>query len=246
MPQDPTSNGALTLLEAGDYRVETFSNDGATLVIVSRGDLEVSGGNVQQRVDSGQAVKLTGTDPIQVSFVALPNPDDFDAWCQNRDRRFEAPLVIGAGGHRCPVARALGEVSPLEEVVVAQESETRLPPEWVERLGVFMRAPELYVEPDLRGYGWYFPKQDFVNIGIGCTGGGDGSLPRAQVGPAMTRVRSRTRTPDMGRSPSRNGSAGLSPILMISISGKDATAMPCGCCAHSSIVRTMKSSGSPG
>lgn len=92
--------------------------------------------------------------------------------------RFEAPLVIGAGGHRCPVAGALGEVSPLEEVVVAQESETRLPPEWVERLEAFMRAPELYVEPDLRGYGWYFPKQDFINIGVGCTGGGDGSLPR--------------------------------------------------------------------
>ncbi len=45
-------------------------------------------------------------------------------------------------------------------------------------LGGFMRAPELYVEADLRGYGWYFPKQDFVNIGIGCTGGSDGSLPR--------------------------------------------------------------------
>jgi flavin-dependent dehydrogenase len=41
-----------------------------------------------------------------------------------------------------------------------------------------MSAPELYVEPDLRGYGWYFPKQDFLNIGIGCTGGSDGTLPR--------------------------------------------------------------------
>lgn len=91
---------------------------------------------------------------------------------------FEAPVVIGAGGHRCPVARALGDVSEREEVVAAQESETRLPAEWVERLAPFMRAPELYVEPDLRGYGWYFPKQDFVNVGIGCTGGSDGSLPR--------------------------------------------------------------------
>ncbi|HLF48134.1 MAG TPA: NAD(P)/FAD-dependent oxidoreductase, partial [Methylomirabilota bacterium] len=91
---------------------------------------------------------------------------------------FEAPVVIGAGGHRCPVARALGEISEREEVVVAQESETRLPAEWVERLQPFMRAPELYVEPDLRGYGWYFPKEDWVNIGIGCTGGADGSLPR--------------------------------------------------------------------
>ncbi|HYB42710.1 MAG TPA: NAD(P)/FAD-dependent oxidoreductase, partial [Candidatus Methylomirabilis sp.] len=91
---------------------------------------------------------------------------------------FEAPAVIGAGGHRCPVAQALGHISSLEEVVVAQESETRLSPAWVERLRPFMGAPELYVEPDLRGYGWFFPKQDFVNVGIGCTGGGDGSLPR--------------------------------------------------------------------
>ena len=72
---------------------------------------------------------------------------------------FEAPVVIGAGGHRCPVARVLGQVSGREEVVVAQESETRLPPEWVARLEPFLHAPELYVEPDLRGYGWYFPKR---------------------------------------------------------------------------------------
>lgn len=90
--------------------------------------------------------------------------------------RFEAPLVIGAGGHRCPVARDLGEISEREEVVVAQESETRLPSERVAALGPFMDAPELYVEPDLRGYGWYFPKQDFLNIGIGCTGGADAGL----------------------------------------------------------------------
>jgi len=90
--------------------------------------------------------------------------------------RFQAPLVIGAGGHRCPVARDLGEISEHEEVVVAQESETQLPPERVAALGDFMDAPELYVEPDLRGYGWYFPKQDFLNIGIGCTGGADAGL----------------------------------------------------------------------
>jgi geranylgeranyl reductase family protein len=91
---------------------------------------------------------------------------------------FEAPVVIGAGGHRCPVATALGDVSPREEVVVAQESETLLPPRRAAELQRFAGAPELYVEPDLRGYGWYFPKGDWVNIGIGCTQGTDGSLPR--------------------------------------------------------------------
>ena len=64
----------------------------------------------------------------------------------------EAPVVIGAGGHRCPVAGALGRISAREEVVVAQESETRLAPERAVALAPFMDAPELYVEPDLRGY----------------------------------------------------------------------------------------------
>ncbi len=91
---------------------------------------------------------------------------------------FEAPVVVGAGGHRCPVARALGGISEREEVVVAQESETQLTPAQRAGLTRFLDAPELYVEPDLRGYGWYFPKGDWVNIGIGCTGGSDGSLPQ--------------------------------------------------------------------
>ena len=90
--------------------------------------------------------------------------------------RFEAPVVIGAGGHRCPVAHDLGEISEREEVVVAQESETRLPPDRASWLEGVAEAPEIYVEPDLRGYGWFFPKRDFINIGIGCTGGHDAGL----------------------------------------------------------------------
>jgi geranylgeranyl reductase family protein len=81
---------------------------------------------------------------------------------------FSARVVIGAGGHHCPVAKAWGEPSDDEEVVVAQESETRLPPERIAALGAHWEAPELYVEPDLTGYGWYFPKGDVLNIGIGC------------------------------------------------------------------------------
>jgi geranylgeranyl reductase family protein len=91
---------------------------------------------------------------------------------------FEGEVVIGAGGHRCPVAQALGEVSGDEEVVVAQESETRLPPEWLETLAAHWQAPELYVERDLRGYGWYFPKGDVLNIGVGCVSGPGADLPR--------------------------------------------------------------------
>lgn len=91
---------------------------------------------------------------------------------------FAAPFVIGAGGHRCPVAWALGEVSEREAVVVAQESETRLPPERARELKDALEAPEIIVEPDLAGYGWYFPKGGFLNIGVGCTGGHAAGLRR--------------------------------------------------------------------
>ena len=90
---------------------------------------------------------------------------------------FTAPVVVGAGGHHCPVAKAFGEVSGREEVVVAQESETRLPPDRLAALNVAM-APELYVEPDLKGYGWYFPKHDVLNVGVGCVSGPGVDLPR--------------------------------------------------------------------
>ena len=91
---------------------------------------------------------------------------------------FTAPVVIGAGGHRCPVAKAFGHVSAEEEVVIAQESETRLSPDRVEALGGMWEAPELYVEPDLKGYGWYFPKGDVLNVGVGCVAGPGVDLPR--------------------------------------------------------------------
>ena len=102
--------------------------------------------------------------------------------------------MIGAGGHWCPVARAFGGVSEREEVVVAQESETRLSSEQVEALGDHWHAPELYVEPDLTGYGWYFPKGDVLNVG-------DRLRRRAQRGLAPAAERAPRRAASLGPSP---------------------------------------------
>jgi len=82
-----TPNGALTLQEAGDYRVATNPTDGSTLVTVNSGSLQVTGGDVAQTVGSGQAVRLTGTDPIQIASVSSPRQDNFDQWSADRDRR---------------------------------------------------------------------------------------------------------------------------------------------------------------
>jgi hypothetical protein len=83
-----TPNAALTLLRAGSYRVETFPDDNTTLVTVDSGDLEISGNNLSQVVHSGQSVKLSGNDEVQVSWLQPPGGDDFDRWCGDRDRRF--------------------------------------------------------------------------------------------------------------------------------------------------------------
>lgn len=86
----------------------------------------------------------------------------------NAGETFSAPIVIGAGGHNCPVARALGDVSREEAVVVTRESETRLGAERLRELTPRHGTPELFAESDFKGYGWYFTKGDFLNLGIGC------------------------------------------------------------------------------
>ena len=84
---------------------------------------------------------------------------------------FTAGMVIGAGGHGCPVARALGGARAEEHVVVTQESETRVGAERLRALTPRYGWPELIAEPDFKGYGWYFTKGDFLNIGVGALGG---------------------------------------------------------------------------
>jgi flavin-dependent dehydrogenase len=122
--------------------------------------------------------RAAGTDVREGARVTAVSRDAHGIRVTSDHGVFEASVVIGAGGHRCPVAQAFGEVSGREEVVIAQESETRLPSDRVEALGEFFEAPELYVERDLTGYGWYFPKADVLNIGIGCVAGPGVDLPR--------------------------------------------------------------------
>lgn len=85
---------------------------------------------------------------------------------------FSAPLVIGAGGHHCPVARAFDAIPAAETVVVTRESETRIGRDRLREIAPRPGVPEIFPEPDLRGYGWYFSKGDFLNVGIGSVGGG--------------------------------------------------------------------------
>lgn len=93
-----------------------------------------------------------------------------DSWIVNGEIR--APLLIGAGGHFCPVARDLGNESEGQAdqanlPVIAQEIEFEMNPEQAAACAIKAEIPELYFCPDLAGYGWCFRKGNFLNLGLG-------------------------------------------------------------------------------
>lgn len=79
----------------------------------------------------------------------------------------EAKLLVGAGGHFCPVARLLGARLGEEEVVLAQVAEVRLNPEEERECPVAGDTPALFFSADLQGYGWLFRKGNRLNVGLG-------------------------------------------------------------------------------
>lgn len=85
-------------------------------------------------------------------------------WIVNGE--FQARLLIGGGGHFCPVARFVGG-RLTETPVVAQEIEFPMDQEQSALCRVSAEAPELYFSRDLQGYGWCFRKDNFLNIGLG-------------------------------------------------------------------------------
>jgi geranylgeranyl reductase family protein len=87
-------------------------------------------------------------------------------WVVNE--KYRAPLLIGAGGHFCPVARLLGNRDEGEAAVVAaQEVEFAATPQQLEACSVSEHVPELFFCQDLKGYGWCFRKGNYLNIGLG-------------------------------------------------------------------------------
>jgi geranylgeranyl reductase family protein len=76
----------------------------------------------------------------------------------------DTQIVIGAGGHFCPVARHMRGGADEETPVVAKEAEFLLDGH---ETGVSESTPELFFCRDLQGYGWCVRKGNYVNVGIG-------------------------------------------------------------------------------
>jgi geranylgeranyl reductase family protein len=91
---------------------------------------------------------------------------DRDGWVVNNELRTR--LLVGAGGHFCPVARHLGaRLGRREMVVAAQEAEFFIPESLASDITVRADVPELFFCADLKGYGWVFRKGNYLNVGLG-------------------------------------------------------------------------------
>jgi flavin-dependent dehydrogenase len=88
-----------------------------------------------------------------------------DGWIVND--RLRARVVIGAGGHFCPVARLVGAKVSGEAAVVAQETEFEMDARQLAGCRIGRDTPELYFCPDMKGYGWCFRKGNILNVGLG-------------------------------------------------------------------------------
>jgi flavin-dependent dehydrogenase len=88
-----------------------------------------------------------------------------DGWIANE--HIHAAVIVGAGGHFCPVARRVNPREVPEDVVVAQEVEFRLDDETPIGRDVRGEWPELFFWSDLLGYGWCVQKGRYLNVGAG-------------------------------------------------------------------------------
>lgn len=87
-----------------------------------------------------------------------------EGWIVNDNVR--ARMLVGAGGHFCPVARLAGD-HQAETPVLAQELEFEMDSQQARLCEIREEFPELYFCRDLAGYGWCFRKGNHLNIGLG-------------------------------------------------------------------------------
>jgi flavin-dependent dehydrogenase len=82
----------------------------------------------------------------------------------------EAPVLVGAGGHFCPVARALNAPPPGDTVVAARAVEFQMDEAQAAACTIDATTPEIYLDRDLTGYGWIVRKGSVLNVGFGRLG----------------------------------------------------------------------------
>ena len=98
-----TPNLAFSILRPGKYRVDVSADGNTSTVYVEGGAAEVTAGGQAYNAGPGQRYTFSGTDQVSYDEQPLPQPDNFEEWAVERDRRedrfessrYVSPDVIG-------------------------------------------------------------------------------------------------------------------------------------------------------
>jgi Family of unknown function (DUF6600) len=82
-----TPNLAFTVAVPGEYRIDVNPDGTETSTAVWRGQGQVNGGGRAYTVVAGQQAHFTGLDSLTYEISPVPEPDSFDGWASDRDRR---------------------------------------------------------------------------------------------------------------------------------------------------------------
>lgn len=84
-----TPNLAFTVERPGRYRVEASENGDYTVVTLREGEGEATGNGQSYTMHSGQRFTFRGTNALNAEVEQIGQPDDFDRWADDRERRYE-------------------------------------------------------------------------------------------------------------------------------------------------------------
>jgi hypothetical protein len=84
-----TPNLAFSVLRPGSYRINVNESGDTTVINVRDGQGEVTGGGSAYTVHPDEQGYFTGTDSLNADIQPLPDRDDFDQWCDERELRAE-------------------------------------------------------------------------------------------------------------------------------------------------------------
>ena len=84
-----TPNQAFVIYQPGRYRVESSENGDYTVVTIREGEGESTGNGQSYTIHQGQRVTFRGTDSLNAEVDQIGDPDQFDRWSYDRERRYE-------------------------------------------------------------------------------------------------------------------------------------------------------------
>ena len=89
-----TPNVALTLQQAGTYRVEVNDSGDTTIVKIAEGAALATGGGRSYPVAAQQSVTFTGTTALAAEYATLGSPDALDEWSLQRDQQEQQQAAV--------------------------------------------------------------------------------------------------------------------------------------------------------